>query len=502
MKRFLKELGIEDINPGGSYGIDRWVGSGDTVTSINPSDGEPIAKVQLVTTEEYEKIVDASVRAFKAWRLEPAPKRGEIVREIGLKLRERKEGLGRLITLEMGKILEEGKGEVQEAIDMSDFACGLSRQLYGLTMASERPNHRMYEQWHPLGPIGIITSFNFPMAVWGWNALVSLVCGDTPVWKPSTKVPLCAIAIQKACNEVLCEHGWEEGVSCLVCGTGREVGDLMTKDARLPLISATGSVAMGRKVSVSVAERLGRSILELGGNNALIVSEKADLDVLMPALVFGAIGTAGQRCTTIRRVIVHEEIKEILISRLIKAYSSLRIGDPMDKETVMGPLVDPQAVANMQGAVQTALEQGGTLLHGGRRISGNFVEPAIIEMPGNVPIVCTETFAPILYVIPYDDFDEALALHNDVPQGLSSGIFSKDLEEVERFLSVEGSDCGIANVNISTSGAEIGGAFGGEKDTGGGREAGSDAWKAYMRRQTVTINWGRKAQLSQGIDFS
>ena len=501
MKSFLKRVGIEELNLGGCTGPDRWMGSGDVISSINPSNEEPIAEIRLVDKDEYDKIVRSSAKAFKDWRKFPAPKRGEIVREIGDKLRERKKDLGRLVSLEMGKILEEGMGEVQEAIDMSDLACGMSRQLYGKTMPSERKDHRMYEQWHPFGPVGIITAFNFPMAVWGWNAMISYACGDTTIWKPSSKVPLCAIAIQHICNEVLGENGWKDGVSCLCCGSGRLVGNLMSQDKRIPLISSTGSVAMGKKVSVAVAERLGRTILELGGNNAVIVTENADLDVAMPSLVFGAVGTAGQRCTTIRRAIVHESVKEPLISRLIDAYSKIRIGDPLNENTLMGPLIDPKAVNDMMMAVESAIEQGGKVLYGGKRLKGNFVEPTIIEMPGNLPIVSEETFAPILYLVPYDEFNEAIFLHNEVPQGLSSSIFSEALTEVEAFLSVEGSDCGIANVNISTSGAEIGGAFGGEKDTGGGREAGSDAWKQYMRRQTVTINWGREAQLSQGIDF-
>mgnify|MGYP000086799808 CR=1 FL=1 len=392
--------------------------------------------------------------------------------------------------------------EVQEAIDMAAFASGLSRQLYGKTMTSERPEHRLYEQWHPLGPVGIITAFNFPMAVWSWNALIAATCGDSTVWKPSSKVPLCAIAVQRIVNEVLAEHGWERGVACLACGTGRTAGMWITRDDRIPLVSATGSVAMGRRVSETVAGRIGRTILELGGNNAVIVSKSADLDQAVPAIVFGAVGTAGQRCTSIRRLIVHESVRETLVARLVKAYSSLTIGDPLDPKTRMGPLIDTDAVSKMQIALESARDQGGTVLYGGKRRGETFVDPAIVEVPGNVPIVAEETFAPILYVMAYEDFDEALWLHNDVPQGLSSSLFSTDLREVETFLSHRGSDCGIANVNVSTSGAEIGAAFGGEKETGGGREAGSDAWKAYMRRQSVTTNWGAGMPLSQGIDFS
>jgi len=502
MKSFLKRLGIDELNLGGCIGPDKWVATGEVISSINPATGDPIARVQLVQKKDYDTIANASVGAFKNWRQLPAPKRGEIIREMGNLIRERKKDLGRLISLEMGKILEEGLGEVQEAIDMSDLACGLSRQLYGKTMPSERPCHRMYEQWYPLGPVGIITAFNFPMAVWGWNAMVSYACGDTTIWKPSTKVPLCGIAIQHICNEVFGGNGWDEGVSCLACGSGGEIGRTMSRDERMPLISATGSVAMGRKVSQAVAERLGRSILELGGNNAVIVTEKADLDVLLPSLVFGAIGTAGQRCTTIRRVIVHENIKDDMLSKVIKAYSSIAIGNPLEKGTLMGPLIDSKAVNDMMMAIESAIDQGGSLLYGGGRRGGNYVDPTIIEMPGNMPIVCEETFAPILYVIPYSDLEEAISLHNDVPQGLSSSIFSTDFLEIEKFLSAAGSDCGIVNVNIGTSGAEIGGAFGGEKMTGGGREAGSDAWKQYMRRQTVTMNWGSDARLSQGIEFS
>jgi len=502
MKSFLKDLGIGDHNLGGCFGPDNWVGSGDIVVSVNPANNEPITKVQLITKDEYHRIVEASSATFRDWSDLPAPKRGDIVRQIGLALREKKEPLGKLVSLEMGKIIEEGRGEVQEAIDMSDLACGLSRQLTGITMQSERSSHRMYEQWLPLGPVGIITSFNFPMAVWGWNALLALVCGDTTLWKPSSKVPLCGIAIQNIANDVLAENGWDTGVCCLACGPGSTVGKLMSSDKRVPLVSATGSVAMGKKVSRSVSERLGRTIMELGGNNAVIVSKSADLDVVMPSLVFGAMGTSGQRCTTIRRAILHKDIKDELISRLIKAYSGLKIGNPLDEEIHMGPLIDGSAVTDMSLAIEMALDQGGNLIYGGSALGGNYVEPAIIEMPGNLPIVCTETFAPILYVLTYKDIEEAIELNNEVPQGLSSSIFSENLAEVEKFLSSKGSDCGIANVNISTSGAEIGGAFGGEKDTGGGREAGSDAWKTYMRRQTVTINWGRSAQLSQGIDFS
>jgi aldehyde dehydrogenase (NAD+) len=502
MYEFLERLGIREHNPGGCCGINEWMGEGDTIASVNPATGATIATVGLVSEDEYDTIASAAQAAFHSWRMVPGPVRGTIVRDIGLKLEERKEDLARLVALEMGKILEEARGEVQEAIDMAVFASGLSRQLYGKTMASERPEHRLYEQWHPLGPVGIITAFNFPVAVWSWNALVATTCGDTTLWKPSSKVPLCAIAVQRIVNEVLAEHGWERGVACLACGSGKTVGTWLTQDERVPLVSATGSVAMGRRVSENVSNRLGRTILELGGNNAVIVGESADLEQAVPAIVFGAIGTAGQRCTSIRRLIVHESVKESLVARLIKAYSSLAIGDPLDPKTRMGPLIDADAVGKMQMALESARDQGGTILYGGRKRGETFVDPAIVEVPGNVPIVAEETFAPILYVMAYEDFEEALWLHNDVPQGLSSSLFSTDLREAETFLSHKGSDCGIANVNVSTSGAEIGAAFGGEKDTGGGREAGSDAWKAYMRRQSVTINWGAGMPLSQGIDFS
>jgi len=501
MHSFLNRLGIDGELPGGSLGHDAWVGSGDTIASVDPATQEEIARVRLVTQEEYDTLATASVRAFKEWRDVPAPKRGEVVLDIGTALREKKKDLGRLVSLEMGKILPEGEGEVQEAIDVAAFAAGLSRQLYGRTMGSERPDHRLYEQWHPLGPVGIITAFNFPVAVWGWNALIALVCGDTTLWKPSTKVPLCAIAVQQIVNGVLEEHGAPHGVSCLACGTGREIGARMSADRRLPLISATGSVRMGRTLSQAVSARLGRALLELGGNNAAIVTPSADLGQAIRAIVFGAVGTAGQRCTSLRRLIVHEDIKEGVVARIIGAYRSLTLGHPLEKGTSMGPLIDGQAVSAMMAALDEAGEQGGTILYGGTHLRGSFVTPAVVEVPGNVPIVMQETFAPILYVMSYTEIEEALQMHNEVPQGLASAIFSNTLTETELFLSTRGSDCGIVNVNASTSGAEIGGAFGGEKDTGGGREAGSDAWKAYMRRQTVTVNWSGALPLSQGIDF-
>ncbi len=502
MHRFLRDIGITDENYGGCTGHGSWMGSGRTIMSIDPESQREIAAVTLVTKEEYRKISRAARIAFREWSAIPAPRRGTIVKDIGDALLKKKDALGALVSLEVGKILPEGAGEVQEAIDIATFASGLSRQLYGKTMGSEREGHRLYEQWHPLGPIGIITAFNFPMAVWGWNALIALVCGDTPIWKPSSKVPLCAIAIQHIVNDVMEQAGMPHGVCCLACGEGRDVGQAMAEDTTLPLVSATGSVPMGRHVAQAVSARLGRSILELGGNNAVIVTPDADLGLAVPAIVFGAVGTSGQRCTSIRRLIVHTDVKDTLVARLVKAYASLRVGNPLDRTTTMGPLIDAQAVSDMRDALSTACEQGGTVLYGGEHLDGNHVRPAIVDVPGNVPIVMQETFAPILYVMAYDDIHEAICLHNEVPQGLSSAIFSNNVRETELFLSCKGSDCGIANVNVSTSGAEIGGAFGGEKETGGGREAGSDAWKAYMRRQTVTINWGDRMPLSQGLDFS
>jgi aldehyde dehydrogenase (NAD+) len=502
MHRFLKDIGISADNLGGCTGNGAWLGSGETIVSVDPETEKEIASVTLVTTDEYHEIARRSRVAFHEWSSMPAPRRGLIVKELGDALSASKVQLGMLVSLEMGKIRAEGEGEVQEAIDMAGFACGLSRQLYGKTMPSERADHRLYEQWHPLGPIGIITAFNFPMAVWGWNAMIALVCGDTTIWKPSSKVPLCAIAIQHIANRVMEDNGVPNGVCCLACGEGGGVGRAMTEDPKLPLVSATGSVPMGRRVGQAVAARLGRSILELGGNNGVIVTQDADLQLAVKAIVFGAVGTTGQRCTSIRRLIVHRDIKDALLARLVKAYASLKIGNPLEGGTNVGPLIDRQAVTAMMDALSAAREQGGVVLYGGEHLGGNHVRPAIVEVPGTVPIVMQETFAPILYVMEYEDMEEAIALHNEVPQGLSSAIFSNNVKETELFLSHRGSDCGIANVNVSTSGAEIGGAFGGEKETGGGREAGSDAWKAYMRRQTVTVNWSDRMPLSQGLDFS
>jgi aldehyde dehydrogenase (NAD+) len=505
MKALLEKLGLCEVNAGACTGPDGWVEDrdGTPLTSCSPTTGEAIAQVIQATAATYDLVACRAQAAFESWRLVPAPKRGQVVRDLGNALREVKQPLGELVTLEMGKIRAEGMGEVQEMIDICDFAVGLSRQLYGLTTASERPGHRMYEQWHPLGPIGIITSFNFPVAVWSWNAAIAAVCGDTMVWKPSSSTPLTAIAVQHIANQVMADHGLC-GVFTLVTGRGSDVGERLIGDPRLPLISFTGSVRVGRHVAETVARRLGRTILELGGNNGIIVTEHADLDLAVRAIVFGAVGTAGQRCTTTRRIIVHESIADELTARLVRAYEQVPIGDPMDESTLMGPLVNEEAVRGMVSALDEAVSQGGKIVTGGNalpEIGPRFVEPTIVRMPEQMAITRQETFAPILYLMTYRTLDEAIAIHNAVPQGLSSAILTGDLRQAEQFLSPAGSDCGIANVNIGTSGAEIGGAFGGEKETGGGREAGSDAWKGYMRRQTVTINWSRKLPLAQGIEF-
>lgn len=505
MKSLLKKLGIEDVNPGGSTGVDQWFTDpdGQKIVSYNPTTGEPIASVVQLTEKSFEKIIAKAEERFLSWRMVPAPKRGEVVRDLGEALREFKEPLGELVTLEMGKILAEGLGEVQEMIDICDFAVGLSRQLYGLTMQSERPGHRMYEQWHPLGPIAIITAFNFPVAVWSWNAAIAAVAGDTMVWKPSSEVPLTAIAVQKIANKVAADHNLD-GVFNLVIGSGRTIGERLINDPRIKLISFTGSTKMGRRVSEVAAKRFARTILELGGNNAIIVAEDANLDLAVRAILFGAVGTAGQRCTTTRRIIMHKSIAKELTDRLINAYKQVRIGDPLKKETLMGPLVTEAAVEDMMAALELAKQQGGEVLYGGNQlpdIGKQFVEPTIVKMPEQTAIVKEETFAPILYLLEYETLEEAIKIHNDVPQGLSSAIFTTNLITAETFLSQKGSDCGIANVNIGTSGAEIGGAFGGEKETGGGRESGSDAWKGYMRRQTNTINWSSELPLAQGIKF-
>ncbi len=499
----LDRLHLTPHNPGTYAGKLGWLpATGAAITSINPTTGEAIASTAATTPAQYETVVSEAQAAFADWRMIPAPKRGDLIRDLGNALRDNLEPLGELVSLEMGKIRVEGIGEVQEMIDICDFATGLSRQLYGLTMASERPQHRMYEQWHPLGVVGIITAFNFPVAPWAWNAALAAVCGDTMIWKASEMTPLCAVATQHICHTVTADHG-VAGIFNLATGAG-EIGQLMSEDHRLPLISFTGSVPTGRRVAQTVAGRLGKSLLELGGNNGIIVTPEADLDLATRGIVFGAVGTAGQRCTTTRRLIVHQSIADALTTRLVNAYQQVPMGDPLAEGTLLGPLVSETAVTQMQAAITAAQADGGQLLTGGNtrpEHGPNFVEPAIIRMPAQTAIVKAETFAPILYVLTYDTIDEAIALHNDVPQGLSSAIFTDSIRTAERFLSAVGSDCGIANVNIGTSGAEIGGAFGGEKETGGGRESGSDAWRAYMRRQTNTINWSTALPLAQGIEF-
>lgn len=506
-EELLRAFGIHPQNPG-AYTGQRAITGGILHANTSPVDGEPLPAVERVGAEVYEEVVSQAQEAFLKWRLVPAPKRGEVIRLFGNRLRSYKESLARLISYEIGKTYQEALGEVQEMIDMCDFGVGLSRQLYGLTIASERPNHRMYEQWHPLGPVGIITAFNFPVAVWAWNAVIAAVCGDTTLWKPSEKAPLSAIATFAVLKEVLAEADVPEGVFNLVIGDA-EIGQRMACDGRIPLISATGSVRMGRSVAQQVAKRLGRTLLELGGNNAIIVTPQANLDLALRAVAFAALGTTGQRCTTLRRLILHESLYDTFLFKLIAVYeqASQRIGNPLDPDTLIGPLIDTHAVQMMQEALQEVQEAGGKVLFGGEVLTGEpyksgcYVKPAIVAAENHWPVVQRETFAPILYVLKYTTLEEAIALQNGVPQGLSSSIFSDNLREVEQFLSARGSDCGIANVNIGPSGAEIGGAFGGEKETGGGREAGSDAWKAYMRRQTVTINYGTELPLAQGIRF-
>ena len=499
----LRRLGIEQQNSGVYAG--GWVSKprGEALASLNPATASPIARVATATREDYDRCVETAQATFRHWRMKPPPQRGEIVRQLGDALREYKKDLGLLVTLEVGKICSEGEGEVQEMIDMCDFAVGLSRQLYGLTMASERPQHRLFEQWQPLGPIGIITAFNFPVAVWAWNAALAAVCGDTMIWKPSPHTPLTAIAVQHIVNRVMAANGLE-GVFSLCIGHDAAVGQWMAEDRRLPLISATGSCAMGSSVGETVSRRLGRSLLELGGNNAVIVSESADLDLTLRAVLFAAAGTAGQRCTTLRRLIVHHSIIDAFVQQLVAAYSSIKIGEPWEDGVLMGPLINQGAVDQMHKAIDTIRQQGGEVLCGGRQLerSGFFVEPTIVRARKPLAIMNEETFAPILYVVPYRDLDEAIEINNSVAQGLTSAIFTDRLREAEQFLSAGGSDCGIANVNIGTSGAEIGGAFGGEKETGGGREAGSDSWKTYMRRQTCTINGGHELPLAQGVKFT
>ncbi|MDB5229254.1 MAG: aldehyde dehydrogenase [Chitinophagaceae bacterium] len=506
MKDILTSLGIQETNHGTSTGV-QWFGSkGQLLESYSPVDGKLIASVNSTDQAGYDHVVNTAQQAFLTWRTFPAPKRGDIVRQVGDELRRNKEMLGKLVSYEMGKSLQEGYGEVQEMIDVCDFAVGLSRQLYGLTMHSERPGHRMYEQWHPMGIVGIISAFNFPVAVWSWNSLLSWICGNVCIWKPSEKTPLCGIACQNIIQTVLKNNNVPEGVCCLIQG-GREVGEWMAKDTRIPLVSATGSTRMGKELAGTVAARLGRSLLELGGNNAIIISEHADLEMSLVGAIFGAVGTAGQRCTSTRRLIIHESVYDAFTQKLAKAYNQLKIGDPLDAKNHIGPLIDKDAVKMYLASIEQCEKQGGSFLVEGGVLegkgfeSGCYVKPCIAEVKNDLPIVQHETFAPVLYLIKYKKLEEAIAIQNNVPQGLSSAIMTLNLREAEQFLSFAGSDCGIANVNIGTSGAEIGGAFGGEKETGGGRESGSDAWKAYMRRQTNTINFSTQLPLAQGIKF-
>jgi aldehyde dehydrogenase (NAD+) len=505
-KKILESCGIKEVNSGACWG--EWIKkpSGGELEVFTPIDDSPIGTVLMAGKDDYEKIMDHAQEAFKKWRMVPAPKRGEIVRRLGNALREKKDELGALVSLEMGKIKPEGQGEVQEMIDICDFSVGLSRQLYGLTIHSERPGHRMYEQWHPLGTIGIISAFNFPVAVWSWNAALAAVCGDTMIWKPSSETPLTAIAVQHICNRVMKENDIE-GIFNLVVGRGAMIGEKLIKDKRIPLVSATGSCEMGYRIGEVVGRRLGRTILELGGNNAIIVMDDANLDLALRGILFGAVGTAGQRCTSTRRIIVHEKVYDEFLSRLVKAYKSVPIGNPLDDGILMGPLVNRAAVEVMQTAIRRIKEAGGKIVYGGQPITikglegGNYVKPCIAEVKNEWDIVQEETFAPILYAIKCSSMEEAIEIQNGVVQGLSSACFTTNLINAETFLSARGSDCGIANINIGTSGAEIGGAFGGEKETGGGREAGSDSWKAYMRRQTCTINWTKELPLAQGLKF-
>jgi len=505
IKPLLKKLGLAQTNAGAFAG--EWLGSGKQLDSVSPINGQVLASIRTATPEEYEHVSTRAQQAFQKWQTVPAPKRGEIVRQLGNALRVAKQDLGRLVTLEAGKIVAEGEGEVQEMIDICDFAVGLSRQLYGLTIASERPQHRMMEQWQPLGVVGIITAFNFPVAVWAWNSALAAVCGDSTVWKPSSQTPLTAIATIKIAERICRANDVDPAIFSLVIGDGATIGERLIKDKRVPLISATGSTKMGQHVGEVVASRLGRALLELGGNNAIIVAPSADLELATRGILFGAVGTAGQRCTTTRRIIVHESILKKLTGRLTKAYQQVAIGSPLEEKTLMGPLINKRAVEDMQRALEAVRKEGGKILYGGEPLKGAkypggcYVRPCLVAARHNLKIVHEETFAPILYIIPYRTIEQAMAYHNEVPQGLSSAIFTNDLKEAEQFLSCRGSDCGIANVNIGTSGAEIGGAFGGEKETGGGRESGSDAWKIYMRRQTVTVNYSKELPLAQGIVF-
>jgi aldehyde dehydrogenase (NAD+) len=503
---FLQELGIQSHNPGSSTGIKWFDNPGQNIESFSPVDGKRIAEVSATSKEHYDQIIQKAREAYITWRAWPAPKRGEIVRQVGDALRSKKNALGSLVSYEMGKSLQEGLGEVQEMIDICDFAVGLSRQLHGFTMHSERPQHRMYEQWHPLGIVGVISAFNFPVAVWSWNSMLAWVCGNVVVWKGSEKTPLCSLACQKIISSVFKKNEVPEGVSCIITGS-RETGEWISEDHRIPLVSATGSTRMGKALASAVASRLGRSLLELGGNNAIIISEQADLEIAVLGALFGAVGTAGQRCTSTRRLIIQESIYEKVKNKLVSAYAQLKIGNPLDAKNHVGPLIDLQAVNMYQQAIEICKKQGGHFIVEGGVLSGNgfesgcYVKPCIAEAKPTFDIVTTETFAPILYLHSYKYLDEAINIQNNVPQGLSSAIMTLNLREAEQFLSTTGSDCGIANVNIGTSGAEIGGAFGGEKETGGGRESGSDAWKSYMRRQTNTINFSTKLPLAQGIQF-
>jgi aldehyde dehydrogenase (NAD+) len=494
----LKKLGLREKNSGAFNG--EWFGSGKMIRSVSPIDGKLLAQVQTASAADYEKIIRAAQNAFLDWRNLPAPKRGEIVRQLGNALRAAKKDLGKLVTLECGKILAEGEGEVQEMIDICDFATGLSRQLFGLTIASERPQHRMMEQWHPLGVVGVISAFNFPVAVWSWNSALSAVCGNATIWKPSEQTPLTAIAVTRIAEKVCRANKIDPAILGLACGE-KMIGEKMAADKRVQLISATGSTPMGKNVAEIVARRLGKSLLELGGNNAIIVAPSADLKLAVRAILFGAVGTAGQRCTSTRRVFAHEQILPSLTEKLIAAYQQIKIGNPLEPEILMGPLINKNAIEKMQAALKQLQREGGKIIYGGEKLRGNFVRPCLASARGDLKIVHEETFAPILYLIAYRDLDEAIAQHNSVPQGLSSAIFTNDVREAEQFISATGSDCGIANVNIGTSGAEIGGAFGGEKETGGGRESGSDCWKNYMRRQTATVNYSAQLPLAQGIQF-
>ncbi|MCH8308502.1 MAG: aldehyde dehydrogenase family protein [Gammaproteobacteria bacterium] len=503
MNEILERLDLGETNAGTWAGAEAFESDdAPLIKSVNPANGEVIASVRSTTADEYDELVKNARAAYREWRKVPAPARGEAIRLVGAALRDHKDALGSLVSLEMGKIKAEGDGEVQEMIDITDFAVGQSRMLYGNTMQSERPNHRMYEQWHPLGIVGTITAFNFPVAVWAWNACIASICGNVNVWKPSPKAPLCSVAVQKICNQALANADLPE-IFYLFNDGDNQLAQHFVDDPRINLISFTGSCAVGRKVGERVAARMGKCLLELGGNNAIIVDEYVNMDIAVPGIVFGSVGTAGQRCTTTRRIIVHESRMDELKNKLVNAYGQVKIGDPLDSDTLMGPLIDDAAVTRLVEAVATVRDQGGEILYGGGRIDcpGNFVEPVIAVAKNDWNIVQTETFGPILYLIPYENLDEAIAMQNGVAQGLSSAIFTDNLQHAEYFLSNTGSDCGIANVNIGTSGAEIGGAFGGEKETGGGREAGSDSWKAYMRRQTNTINWGTGLPLAQGINF-